>query len=80
MVVASQHLAVGANRQPQNRAVGNGTHFCDTTRRASQRLTLQINGEIPLHHRSGDNPLDPTTLESGNMDQNLRLFCVVLLV
>ena len=43
------------------RAVGND-HFCDTTKRASQRLTLHIKGEIPLYHRSGDKPLDPTTL------------------
>ena len=45
-----------------NRAVGNGIHFCDTTKRASQRLTPHIKGEIPLYHRSGEKPLDPTTL------------------
>ena len=44
-----------------NRAVGND-HFCDTTKRASQKLTTHIKGEIPLYHRSGDKPLDLTTL------------------
>ena len=39
------------------RAVGND-HFCDTTKRASQRLSPHIKVEIPLYHRS----LDPTTL------------------
>ena len=43
-------------------AVGNGIHFCDKTRKASQRLTHHITGEIPLYHRSGVTPLDPTTL------------------
>ena len=37
-------------------------HFCDTTKRASQRQTPLIKGEIPLYHRSGEKPLDPTTL------------------
>ena len=44
-----------------NRVVGND-HFCDTTERVSQRLTPHIKGEIPLYHRSGAKPLDPTTL------------------
>ena len=43
------------------RVVGND-HFCDTTKRASQRLTPHIQGEIPLYHRSGLKPLDPATL------------------
>ena len=29
------------------------THFCHTTKRASQRLTPHIKGEILLYHRSG---------------------------
>ena len=29
---------------------------------ASQRLPPNIKGEIPLYHRSGEKPLDPTTL------------------
>ena len=45
----------------RDRAVGND-HFCDTTKRASQRLTPHIKGEIALYHRSGDKPLDATTL------------------
>ena len=40
------------------RVVGND-HFCDTTKRASQRLTPHIQGEIPLCHRSGNKPLAP---------------------
>ena len=36
--------------------------FKDTTETASQRLTRYIKREIPLYHRSGDTPLDPTTL------------------
>ena len=39
----------------KNRVVGND-HFCDTTKRASQRLTPHIQGEIPLYHRSGNIP------------------------
>ena len=46
------------------RAVGND-HFYDTTKRASLRLTSYLKGEIPLYHRSGDKPLDPTTLLLG---------------
>ena len=46
----------------KSRTVAN-ENFCDTTERASQRLTpARIKGEILLHHRSGDRPLDPTTL------------------
>ena len=41
-------------------------HFCDTTKRASQRLTPHIQGEIPLYHRSGNKPLDSTTLVKTN--------------
>ena len=41
------------------RAVGND-HFCDTAKRASQRLTPHIQGETPLYHRSGNKPLDST--------------------
>ena len=37
-------------------------HFCDTTKRASQRPTPHIKRGIPLYHRSRDKPLDPTTL------------------
>ena len=41
-------------------------HFFDTTKRASQRLTPHIQGEIPKisqkYHRSGNKPLDPTSL------------------
>ena len=44
--------------------VGND-HFCDTAKRASQRLTPHIKGEIPLYHRSGNKPLDSTTLILG---------------
>ena len=43
-----------------NRAVGNGIHFCDTTERAFQRLFIERG--IPWYHRSGEKPLDPTTL------------------
>ena len=43
------------------RVVGND-HFCDTTKRASQRQTPHIQAEIPLYHRSGNKPLDSTTL------------------
>ena len=42
--------------------VGNGTHFCDATKRHSPRQTPYKKGAIPLYHRSGDEPLDPTTL------------------
>ena len=65
-----QHQSAGApdsatgTRAPRflfSRAVGND-HFCDTTKMASQRLTPHIKGEIPLYHRSGEKPLDPTTL------------------
>ena len=38
-------------------------HFCDTKKRVSQRLIFNIKGEIPLYHRSGEKPLDPTTLD-----------------
>ena len=42
------------------RAVGHGTHFCDTTKRASQRLTHRIRGEIPEDITEvGMNPLIP---------------------
>ena len=51
------------------RVVGND-HFCDTTKRASQRLTPHIQGEIPLYHRSGNKPLDSTTLGFGDYVQN----------
>ena len=44
--------------------MGNGINFCDTAKRASQRLTPHITGEIPLYHRSGNKPLDSTTLWS----------------
>ena len=37
--------------------------LCDTTGRASQTPTHPLRmGEIPLYHRRGDKPLDPTTL------------------
>ena len=42
------------------RVVGND-HFCDTTKRVSQRLPPHKQGEIPLYHRSGNTPLDSTT-------------------
>ena len=38
----------------QSRAVGNGIHFCDTTKRKNQTLTPHIQGETPLYHRSGE--------------------------
>ena len=40
------------------RAVGND-HFCDTTKRASQRLTPHTKGEVPLYHRRGEKLLIP---------------------
>ena len=40
--VVRMHIQLGSRL----RAVGND-HFCDTTQRASQRLTLHIEGEIP---------------------------------
>ena len=36
-------------------------HFCDTTERASQRLSPCIKWDISLYHRSGDKPLGSTT-------------------
>ena len=48
-------------------------HFCDTTKRASQRLTPRIKGEIPLYHRSGVKPLDPTTLLLGGSEFALEV-------
>ena len=46
----------------QSRAVGND-HFCDTTKGpGAQRLPPPFKQMIPLYHRSGDKPLDPTTL------------------
>ena len=47
-----------------NRAVGND-HFCDATERAFQRLVFIERG-TPLCHRSGEKPLDPTTLHWKN--------------
>ena len=44
-------------------------HFCDTTKRASQRLTRPYQQGIPLYHRSGDKPLDATTLLWSDSDQ-----------
>ena len=41
--------------------VGND-HFCDTAKKASQRLIPHIKGEIPLYHRRANKPLDSTTL------------------
>ena len=56
-------IAMGLIEEPcKNRVVGNGIHFCDTTKRASQRLTPHIKGDIPLYHRSGNKTLDSTTL------------------
>ena len=51
--------------------MGNGIHLYDTTERASQRLTpvqtvpktnTRYKWGDPLYHKSGDTPLDPTTL------------------
>ena len=41
-------------------------------KRASQRLTPHIKGEIPLYHRSGDKPLDPTTLLWRGLGRNQK--------
>ena len=38
-------------------------HFCDTTEKVP-KTNPDIKGEIPLYHRSGDKPLDLTTLKS----------------
>ena len=43
------------------RAVGDD--HCDTTKWASQRLIHHKKGAIPVYHRSGEKPLDPTTLQ-----------------
>ena len=43
---------------PLNRAVQKD-HFCDTTKRASQRLPPPLKRGMPLYHRSGEKTLDP---------------------
>ena len=43
----------GSSQTCPARAVGND-HICDTTERASRRLTTHEKEEIPLYHRSGD--------------------------
>ena len=54
---------LGSGRALRNRAVGNGTHFCDTTERASQRLVCSYKGGFPkVSQKWGETPSDPTTL------------------
>ena len=53
----------GWSRLVSDRTVGND-HFCDTTEMDSPRLNPPCKGGDPLYHRSGDEPLDPTTLVS----------------
>ena len=56
------NMAVASKSLPR-RAVENGTHFYDTTERASQRRSHHIyRGRFHLYHRSGDTLLDPATL------------------
>ena len=45
------------------KAVGNGIHFCDTTKRASQRLNPPHTKRGIPYQRSEDKALDPTTLD-----------------
>ena len=55
------HLFLRVLLRVQAGAVGNGIHG-DTAKRASQTLTTPPNKPgIPLYHRGGDKPLDPTT-------------------
>ena len=46
-----------------NRAVKN-YHFCDAIKRVCRRRIPHMRREIPLYHRSGGKPHDPTTLHT----------------
>ena len=46
----------------EKRAVGNGINFCDTTKKSLPKTNPPYKRGIFLYHRSGDKPLDPTTL------------------
>ena len=75
---ASLFMARGASPLPFiNPRIGfeqNGIHFCDTTKRASQRLTPQKKGEIPksITEVVEKTPSDSTTLVFSKRLRGLR--------
>ena len=66
--------------RPQLQSFYNGNdHFCDTSKKASQRLTPHIKGEIPLYHRSEKKPLIPQPCFTNNSLFNSMFICGVSL-